>query len=281
MANLTWTNLMAEVYGRRGGGDGVLHTYVRELSQIPILDPSVLTRSQAEDLVALFSPVAARPALSADEELRQPDRQALDSWAMKYMFGDRGDVAGRAVERALRDLVMERTQRTVSGREQQQKAVRRTVFDPAPLASRVLMDCGVQPKILDFIDTASGPVLDIHVPMHAELPVRLGDSLMDQSHVLLGGDPFITDLDEGHAAAVVALLTAQPKFSGALQLPLDESETQRAVSDWKRRWLNWKSEVEAAIREVLPKATQAQRRVMVARELEERAGLLPRTLMAE
>jgi hypothetical protein len=38
-ANLSWTHLMTEVYGRRGGGDGVLHTYIRELSMLPIVDP--------------------------------------------------------------------------------------------------------------------------------------------------------------------------------------------------------------------------------------------------
>jgi hypothetical protein len=281
VANLSWTNLMAEVYGRRGGGDGVLHTYIRELSQIPLVDPTLFTRTQAEDLVALFSSVASRPALSTDEELRQPDRQALDSWAMKYMFGDNAEAAGRTVERALRDLVMERTQRTVSGREQQQKAVRRTGFDPAPLAARVLMDCGVHPKLDDFLPEYLGPLMEVQVPAHTDAPAKLGDSLIDQSHVLVGGEALITHLDEGHAAAVVAVLTASPKFTGVMQVPLDESAAREIVNQWSRRWRQWKQETEQAIKEVLPKATQAQRRVMVARELEERVGLLPRTLLVE
>ncbi|MCG7205153.1 hypothetical protein [Streptomyces arenae] len=272
---------MAEVYGRRGGGDGVLHTYIRELSQMPILDPTLLTRSQAEDLAALFAEVAGRPALSTDEELRQPDRQALDAWAMRYMFGDDADEAGRAVERALRDLVIERTQRTVSGREQQQRAVRRTVFDPAPLAARVLMDCGVQPKLSDFLPEDPGPSVEVNVPAHEELPVRLGDSLMDQGDVLVGESPLITGLDDGHAAAVVAVLTADPRFSGPVQLPLAEDLAQEAVEKWTQRWSEWKREVQTAIKDVLPKAVQAQRRSLVARELEERAGLLPRTLTVE
>ncbi|MFD8152151.1 hypothetical protein ACFV28_15545 [Streptomyces sp. NPDC059720] len=272
---------MAEVYGRRGGGDGVLHTYIRELSQMPLLDPTLLTRTQAEDLVALFSEVASRPALSTDEELRRPDRQALDAWAMRYLFGEDADAAGRAVERALRDLVIERTQRTVSGREQQQKAVRRTVFDPAPLASRVLMDCGVQPKFIEFLPEDFGPSVEVDVPAHEDLPARLGDSLMDQGDVLVGDRALITGLDDGHAAAVVALLTAEPRFSGSVQLPLAEDIAQAAVDKWSRRWSEWKAGVEKAIREVLPKAAQAQRRSLVARELEERAGLLPRTLVVE
>ncbi|MFB6749369.1 hypothetical protein ACFCX6_00340 [Streptomyces sp. NPDC056353] len=281
VANLTWTNLMAEVYGRRGGGDGVLHTYIRELSQMPLLDPTLLTRTQAEDLVALFSEVASRSALATDEELRRPDRQALDAWAMRYLFGEDADAAGRAVERALRDLVMERTQRTVSGREQQQKAVRRTVFDPAPLASRVLMDCGVQPKFSEFLPEDFGPSVEVDVPAHEDSPARLGDSLMDQGDVLVGDRALITGLDDGHAAAVVALLTAEPRFSGSVQLPLAEDIAQEAVDKWSRRWSEWKAGVEKAIREVLPKAVQAQRRSLVARELEERAGLLPRTLVVE
>ncbi|MBP8536394.1 hypothetical protein [Streptomyces sp. MK37H] len=272
---------MAEVYGRRGGGDGVLQTYIRELSQMPILDPTLFTRTQAEDLAELFSSVASRPTLSTDEELRQPDRQALDGWAMKYMFGDEADIAGRAVERALRDLVMERTQRTVSGREQQQKAVRRTVFDPAPLAARVLMDCGVQPRLGDFLQEILGPALEVHVPAHEDLPARLGDSLIDQGHVLVGDRPLITGLDDAHAAAIVALLTSEPRFSGTVELPLDQDAMQAAVKQWGKRWREWKRDIEKSIKEVLPKASQVQRRVLVARELEERAGLLPQILLSE
>ena len=277
-SNLTWTNLMAEVYGRRGGGDGVLHTYIRELSQMPVLDPTLLTQSQAEDLAEIFSPVASRPALSTDEELRQPDRQALDAWAMNYMFGEDADTAGRAVERALRDLVMERTQRTVSGRDQQQKAVRRTIFDPAPLAARILMDCGVQPKVGDSLSHGGGPTVEVEVPAHEGLPARLGDSLMDQGDVILGDKTFISGLGESHASVIVALLTSEPKFAGSVEIPLDEDQTQAGLKAWSKSWRDWKAKVEKSMKEVLPKPSQAQRRSSVARELEERTGLLPRTL---
>lgn len=95
---------MMETNGRRGGGDGVLHAYIRELHKAPMINPLLLTDSKADDLVALVGDVAPRPVLTISEELTHPDRQALDRWAMRYLFGDDADDALRAVEMDLRDL---------------------------------------------------------------------------------------------------------------------------------------------------------------------------------
>ncbi|MGQ4330879.1 hypothetical protein [Streptomyces hayashii] len=284
VANLTWTNLMAEVYGRRGGGDGVLHTYIRELAQLPIINPLRFTKAQAEDLVDLFNQVSSRPSLAIDEELRQPDRQAFDSWAMKYLFGSDYDDSARAVERAIRDLAMERTQRTISGREQQQKAVRRTVFDPAPIAARILMDHGVPPRIRDFLpaeDGSTSMTTILEVPAHESLPATLGETLFDLGDILIGANKLMDTPSEGHSRAVVALLTVEPSYMGDFALPVDSDAVSTAVDEWSSAWGAWRKTVQAALKSILPKPSQAQRRAQVARELESRTGLLASTLVAD
>ncbi|MFY7070273.1 hypothetical protein ACOQFV_30820 [Nocardiopsis changdeensis] len=275
---------MAEVYGRRGGGDGVLHTYIRELEQMPIINPLKFTTSQAEDLVELFERLSNRPVLPIDDELRQADRQEFDSWAMRYLFGPDADDAARAVERSIRDLVMERTQRTVSGREQQQKAVRRTVFDPVPIAARILVDNGVPPKIGDFLpseESSAEMTIILDVPAHEVLPVTLGETLLDQGDVLIGSNKLMDTPSEAHSQALVALLTVNPKFTGEFAIPVESSVVADAVSNWSEAWRIWLRNVKTDLKTILPKPSQAQRRMQVARELESRTGLLTSTLTME
>lgn len=276
VANLSWTHLMAEVYGRRGGGDGVLHTYIRELSMLPIIDPRKLTSAQADDLVALFDAVATRPVLPLPEEMRQTDRQAFDGWAMEYLFGENADDASRAVERALRDLVAERIQRSISGRQQEQRAIRRTVFDPAPIASRVLLDHGRAPTIFDVMgptEAATLPTLTLEIPPHAPERAELGATLMDAGDVLISGRKLMDTPSDVHSDAIVAILTSDVTYSGTVTLPADSKKMERICREWRGSWDLWRRTVEDAIRSILPKPQQAQRRVQVARELEARANV--------
>lgn len=116
-ANLSWTHVMAEVFGRRAGGDGILQTYVGDLNRLPIPDIRRFSQGEAEDFLELFGRVAQRPVLPVSEEMRDPDRQAFDNLAMRLLIGqDEAQAAAEAVERALRDLTYERTGRAESGR---------------------------------------------------------------------------------------------------------------------------------------------------------------------
>jgi len=54
---------------------------------LPMLDPRLLTQDQADELAGLFETVAARPMSSVEEDLRDPDRQAFDLWAMRHLVG--------------------------------------------------------------------------------------------------------------------------------------------------------------------------------------------------
>ena len=53
--------------------------------------------------------------------------------------------AANTVARALRDLTTERAVKAATGREQQTRARRREVFDPEPIAARVLQLVGRPP----------------------------------------------------------------------------------------------------------------------------------------
>ena len=281
VANLSWTHLMAELYGRRGGGDGVLHTYIRELFMMPLIDPRKFSATEAEDLIALFNEVAARPVLPIGEELQRPDRQAFDAWAMQYLFGDEAEAAARAVERAIRDLVTERLQRAASGREQERRAVRRTVFDPAPIAARVLMDHGRPPSILEMIGAVDADALGsvtLDIPPHELGRAEVGSTLLDMGDVVIGRNRLMSTPSETYSEVIVAVLTTNADYSGSVVLPDDEAALGRVYGIWVGAWVKWRETVEEAIRTVLPRAQQAGRRVQVARELELRTSL-PRHIL--
>jgi hypothetical protein len=284
VANLSWTHLMAETYGRRAGGDGVLQTYIRELSMMPVIDPRKFTGFQADDLCGLFEAIARRQVLPLAEEMQQPDRQAFDAWAMQYLFGDDADDAAQSVERALRDLVAERHQRTASGREQQRRAVRRTTFDPAPIAARVLIDQGQPPSILQMAeDLSTGPLdlVTIDIPPHEPGRAEIGSTLMDLGDVLVSGHRLLTAPSDVHSLAIVAVLTTNAGYTGSLQLPADPDRLQPLYAHWHGEWNKWRTSTEEAIRAIFPKPQHAQRRVLIARELENRIGLPRDTLQAE
>jgi hypothetical protein len=278
VANLSWTHLMAEINGRRGAGDGVLHTYIRELLKLPIINPRLLAKAEAEELVGLFDQLAMRPVLSIAEEMMQRDRQAFDRWAMKYLFGKDADSASRAVELALRDLVAERSQRASSGREQVVKAVRRTVFDPAPVAARILIDQGAPPRITQMFDEIDGAMLlstEVDIPRHIPGLPHLGETLLDQGYVVVDGQSLLEAPSEAHANAIAAHLTVNAGFSGPLDLPSDPVLVDQVSRTWERTMAEWISVVRKAVKAAAPRPQHAPRRVQVLRELEQQAHLAP------
>jgi hypothetical protein len=277
-ANLSWTHLMAEVHGRRAGGDGVLHTYVRELNRLPLLDPRRLTDDQAEELVGLFDIVAARPALTVDAELREADRQALDAWAMRYLFGaDEADAAARTVERALRDLAQERGARAASGAQQERKAAKRLAFDPDPIATRVLLDIGQPPDAAARLATAAARAfgdLVVDVPPHPRAgSVTCGESLFDSSAVLIDGDELLTAPSVAHADAVALALRLDANLEGPLTLPLAEFDTAQTVHAVEREVQQWADNARRLVATLMPEASKQQRRVQVLRSLERQTHL--------
>ncbi|MEO3757303.1 hypothetical protein ABGB19_03300 [Mycobacterium sp. B14F4] len=282
VANLTWTHLMAEIYGRRGGGDGVLHTYVRELEMLPIIDPRKFSPEQSEALTSLFEPITRRAVLALDEELQQSDRQAFDQWAMRYLFGDDAIDAARTVERAIRDLTAERTQRIISGREQVRRAVRRTQFNPDPFAARAILDVGEAPSpmsLLDHLSQESLEITDIVIPPHVVTgSLQIGESLFDADTLLVGSDVVVETQSSGHARIARAILRRHADTTGPCGLPSDENEALRVAADCDAAWQQWKDEMLADILAALPGQNRARQRQLVLAAVETMTGLWPGSL---
>ncbi|WP_131830148.1 hypothetical protein [Mycobacteroides abscessus] len=267
---------MMETNGRRGGGDGVLHTYIRELEKVPIINPRLLTKQQADDLVGLFDAVAARPVLHTGEELTQPDRQALDRWAMQYLFGEDATDAQRAVELNLRDLVIERTLRAASGEDQIRAAAKRSGFNPVPVAARALLDIGLPPHIdgvTESINSGDLSALTIDIAPHDIGNVELGATLLDQGSVLINGAMVAQAPDDRAAEAVASFLTTNPAFVGAVDVDTDLIALDRAVAQWERSWQEWCKSISVYIVELYPRPQHALRRAQVIREVEQQAQL--------
>jgi hypothetical protein len=136
---------------------------------------------------------------------------------MRYLFGEDADDAAQAVERALRDLETERHQPTASGREQQRRAILRTIFDPAPIAARVLIDQGQPPSITQMVEELDSGPLDletIEIPPHEPGRAEVGPTLMDLGDVLISGQKLLTAPSDAHSLAVVAVLATNARLFG-------------------------------------------------------------------
>ena len=272
---------MTEVYGRRGGGDGVLHTYIRELSMLPIVDPRSFSQTEAEDFIALFEEVASRPALPIAEELRQADRQAFDAWAMQRIFGDDAADASQAIASSLIALSEERFQRAQSGREQERKAVKRSTFDPAPVAARIIMDIGVPPEILHLfgkVDPKALTTTTIQVPAHQPGKPEAGSTLLDQDQVLIDGEPLMATPSDAHALVMMAALTTNRDLVGDVALPDEVKLVEEKYRKWVEQWKNWRGAIFEALASAFPRPQQAQRKEQVRREVESQLKLSPGVL---
>jgi hypothetical protein len=251
---------------------------------MPVVDPRRFTPTQADDLVGLFEVLARRPALPIGEEMRQTDRQALDLWLMRYLFGEDADQAARAVERALRDLVGERISRAASGREQEGKATRRTTFNPTPVAARVLLESGMPPALDEWLADLRGGELatvTIEIPPHSAGRPAVGSTLLDQGDVLIDGKHLLTAPSDSHSDAIVAILTVKPEFAGTLVMPADEGKVAELERKWRLAWDDWRKKVLDGVKAAVPRAQHEQRRKDVVKEILKQAKLLSDTLASE
>ncbi len=286
VANLSFTHLMVEINGRRSGGDGVLHTYGRELARLPLVDPRLLTQPEVEDLIAAYEPISRRQIHHIDEELRQPDRQRLDAWAMNYLFADDAPAAQLAVERALRDLARERQGRQPAGRVAATRAQRRRTFDASAIAHAVADHLGPPPSILAAIAAELQPdqvdTRVVSVPPHPEATsVERGETMFDQSEVLLNGATLLSAPTPGHAALLVAALRLDRTLEGDLSLPESEAVAMAFHDRWLAEFRAWAAAARARVHVLLPEANRQSRRFAVLNALERQTGLIPQCLTLE
>lgn len=280
VANLTFTHLMAEIFGRRSGGDGVLHTYIRELNRLPILDPRQLSADETDDLLEAFEEIASRSVLNISEELRQEDRQKFDGLAMRLLFGpEDGPDAAVAVTRAIRQLVGEREARSTSGREQVKQATRRTVFNVGDYAARALKDVGEAPDPMVDASWEHEMQLIIDVPAHSTKgSLSAGRSLFDLDNVVVG-DQVVSTPSPAHAQFLTEVLRRRSDTAGNVVLPIDDGVMSRNLDLVRGRWDVWCGEMSSYVHKMLPGRTKQSQRVDVLREVERMQGIWPGSLV--
>lgn len=110
--NSTLLIFMSELFGRVNLGDGLLTTYGPEIINFLTIDPSVFSVNAKKNLLIAFESLKSRDVKSIFDEIRQPDRRALDA----IIFDALGLTASEreAVYEAVADLVSRRLEKARS-----------------------------------------------------------------------------------------------------------------------------------------------------------------------
>jgi hypothetical protein len=135
LLNSSLTYLFVETLGRTGLGDGVLQHALGDMATLPVLDPRSLSDALIRDLTATFQPLAARPILPIEEEVKQGDRVALDE-VVAAGAGMR-EAEMREVRETLVELASQRQERAQS----LARSRRATSSKAATRSSRIAVAC--------------------------------------------------------------------------------------------------------------------------------------------
>ena len=112
LLNSTWIALCAELGGRVNLGDGILWIAAYEAGQLPLPDPAHIADAQALALQAAFDALSARPVLPIMEEIKQPDRHALDETVFDLLELD--DQTRATIRKSVGELAQARLTRARS-----------------------------------------------------------------------------------------------------------------------------------------------------------------------
>jgi hypothetical protein len=109
LLNFTFHYLQIEIMGRVNQGQGVLNTYGPDFRFIQAVNPELVDR---QAIKRAFEHLARRPVFDIFEEIKQPDRLALD----KIVFDALGisDSDRKAVYKTLVDMVRKRLKKAGS-----------------------------------------------------------------------------------------------------------------------------------------------------------------------
>jgi hypothetical protein len=95
--------LTAELLGRVALGEGVLQYAVYEMSNLLVVNPWAIDPSRRAAIAKAFAALKGREIERVEEEMVQPDRQALDQTVFGFLGLSRGEC--EAVHEAVIDLV--------------------------------------------------------------------------------------------------------------------------------------------------------------------------------
>lgn len=271
--NLSWTHLMAEIFGRRNAGAGVLQTYIRELARLPVPNPAAMRERQIDHLLEKFEAIATRQQRDVHHELNEPSRQAFDLAGMEVLFGPDAEAASAAVSRALRDLATEREAKAASGQQQIRRAAVRQSFDARRVAARLADELPAPPTPLEDRPLAAGQLGTeiIHLANHEPVvAVHVQVTLFGATlHINGKANPHLELPEAGHVRFVAACLTAARKLSGQVAVPADPKAADEAAWQWLDRWTAWQEALASKLLELLPGGNRAQQRHRVSTEVAE------------
>ncbi|MCX7703098.1 MAG: hypothetical protein N2234_03215, partial [Planctomycetota bacterium] len=112
IVNSTLLAFFSELIGRTDLGDGLLTTYGPELLSFSLPNPYLFDKNQ--NLLLNFECLCKREVKGIQEEVKQPDRRALDDVIFDVLGLTKGE--REAVYEAVIDLVTKRLQKARSGR---------------------------------------------------------------------------------------------------------------------------------------------------------------------
>lgn len=87
LLNSTLSYLMVEQAGQANLGEGVLQFSRENMAHLPVLRPDLFSAVEQDVLMAHYAQLRSRRLYKIDEELRQPDRQALDTLVVEKIQG--------------------------------------------------------------------------------------------------------------------------------------------------------------------------------------------------
>lgn len=103
----------------------------------------------------------------------------------------------------------------------------------------------------------------------------MGQSLFDDSDVVLNDSNAIETPSSHHAGLLMAALRADRALTGSVALPVNEGEAGRILMDADREWNEWRQSVTDAVETALPGPQRAVRREQVGRKIERQTGTSP------
>ncbi len=108
----------------------------------------------------------------------------------------------------------------------------------------------------------------------------VGQSLFDDSAVVLNSSITIETPSSQHAGLLMAALRADGALTGSVALPVNEGEAGRILGEADLEWDEWRQSVTDAVAVALPGPQRAVRREQVGREIERQTGTSPGSVVA-
>jgi hypothetical protein len=249
MLNSTLFSLFIESTARMSLGDGLVDLTVYEVEENPVLLPSSILEQQRKELAKIYTKFSKRKIKSVFEEVRERDRNRIDSLLLEILGLDVNEYLPR-IYKGLCEMVKERLE-LPKMRKRQQKQTKSIAYDK--VKQSVIEDCllnGVKKFPTEFLDeelkekdfekysTSGKPLIPTHFFGQYEIKDTAGqkictlDSELKVEYALLLAKPdTYTLLIPKSEKAITIALSKYRKYVRDLQQQLEADANQKA-HDW-------------------------------------------------